>query len=66
MSLSRALRIEYPDASDYAVNKENKGRVFFSHCVEILEWCLNAISVDKGYLLSINNIERYSFSVISR
>jgi len=39
---------------------------FFCHCVEMQERCLNAISVDKGYLLGINNIERYSFSAIFR
>ena len=37
----------------------------FCHCVGIQEWCLNAISVDKGYLVVMNSIECYSFSVIS-
>ncbi len=66
MTLSRPLRIQYPDGSHYAVNKENKGRVFFCHCVGIRERCLNAISVDKGYLLSINDIECHSFLLISK
>jgi hypothetical protein len=38
---------------------------FFCHYVGIQEWCLNAISIDKDYLLGINKIDRYSFSVIS-
>ena len=39
---------------------------FFMPSCGIQEWCLNAISVDKGYFLGINSTECYSFSIISK